>query len=151
MDRAAIDRVRGDRRSVPAMARPSSIPIVVWFDDDCGVCAASVRLLRRRVDTTVTFRPSWELTDPNLAARADQALLVVGPRGLEEGAPAVATLLDRCGPVGRVLSIVLGLPVIDRLAARVYRLVAANRGAISRRLGLPAGCALPGPGAKSPR
>lgn len=132
------------------MARSSAPPIVVWFDDDCGVCTASVRLLRRRVDATVTFRPSYELTDPRLVARASEALLVVGPRGLEEGAPAVATLLDRCGAMGRAASIVLGLPGIDRLAARVYRLVAANRAAISRRLGLPAACALPGSAPGSP-
>lgn len=138
---------RPDGPSVGVMAVPNPVPLVVWYDDDCGVCSASVRFLRSRADASVRFRPSRGLTDPDLVARADVALLVVGPRGLEEGAAAVAAVLDRSGAIGRLGSILLGLPVVDAVADRVYRVVAANRASISRRLGLASGCALPGPGA----
>lgn len=114
----------------------------MWFDDDCGVCSAAVRFLTGRVDGSVRFRPSHELTDPDMAARADSALLVVGPRGLEAGRAAVATVLDRCGRAGRAASILLGLPLVDRLGDLVYARVAANRARLSRMLGLPAACDL---------
>lgn len=121
------------------------IPLVVWFDDDCGVCSASVRFLTDRVDGSVRFRPSRELTDPRMVERAGVALLVAGPRGLEEGRAAVAAILGRCGPLERAAGVVLGLPVVAAIADRVYAWVAANRSRISARLGLAAGCSLPGP------
>lgn len=124
------------------MTAPVPVPILVWFDEDCGVCSASVRFLQAHADPSVRFLPSHGLTDPGLRARADLAVVVVGPRGVEEGAAAVATVLERCGPTGRIASIGLGLPGIAWVAERVYRWVARNRGAISRRLGLAAGCDL---------
>lgn len=117
--------------------------MTVWFDDDCGVCSLAVRLLRGRVDGSVGFRPSRELTDPRLIARANEALLVVGPRGLEEGRAAVAAVLDRCGVWGRSASFALALPGIAALGDAVYRRVAADRARISRLLRLPATCDLP--------
>ena len=132
-------------RTVRVVDGNDRVPIVVWFDDDCGVCSASVRWLSSHTDRTVRFRPSRELTDPTLIAGAEQALLVVGPRGVEWGVPAVAAVLDRTGRLGRVASFLLWTPGLRRLAGLVYAWVAANRSALSRRLGLPAGCALPPP------
>ena len=127
------------------MSQHLPIPLVVWFDDDCGVCSAAVRFLTDRVDGSVRFRPSRELTDPRLRARAGEALLVVGPRGLEEGRAAVAAILGRGGPLERAAGVVLGLPLVAGIADRVYAWVAANRSRLSARLGLAAGCALPAP------
>ena len=121
----------------------SSVPLVVWFDDDCGVCSAAVRFLQSRVDRSVTFRPNRELADPRLVERSDVALLVIGPRGLEEGRAAVAAVLDRCRGWGPLASAVLALPGIAAVGDLVYARVAANRPRISAWLGLPAGCALP--------
>lgn len=121
----------------------AAAPLVVWFDDDCGVCSASVRFLDRHADATVRFRPSRQLTDPDLIARSQSALLVVGPDGVDEGRAAVATVLGRCGRWGRGASKALGLPGVDRLGDLVYRWVAANRSRISRWLRLPATCDLP--------
>lgn len=118
-------------------------PLIVWFDDDCGVCSASVRFLDRHADDTVRFRPSRGLTDPALIARSQSALLVVGPDGIDEGRAAVARVLGRCGRLGRGASRVLGLPGVDRVGDLVYRWVAANRSRISRWLHLPATCDLP--------
>jgi len=118
-------------------------PLIVWYDDDCGVCSASVRFLDRHADASVRFRPSRQLTDPALIARSQSALLVVGPNGVDEGRAAVATVLGRCGRWGRASSTVLRQPGIDRLGDLVYRWVAANRSRISRWLRLPATCDLP--------
>jgi len=117
-------------------------PIVVWFDEDCGLCGSVVRLLRPHAHWSVQFKPNHELTDPLLMARADQAIIVQTPTDTFEGVPAVAALLGWCGPVGVVACDVMVLPGIRDVAAVVYGQVAKNRSRISSRLGLKASCDL---------
>lgn len=126
-----LRRVRPDRR------------IVVWFDEDCGVCSASVRLLSKRSGPTVEWRPNRDLTDPELQRRSHEALLVTSDGRVRAGVDAVAAILERSGSMGRLAAAVLRLPGVHAVAGLVYRAVAANRAWLSARLGLSSGCALP--------
>lgn len=115
-------------------------PLVVWFDDDCGVCSASVRFLSGRTDDSVVYRPNRELDVADLGAEAADAIVVTDRVGRWSAVDAVAAVLDRSGRTGRIAGRLLRLPGIHGAAGIVYRSVAANRARISARLGLAAGC-----------
>lgn len=115
-------------------------PMTVWFDDDCGLCGASVRWLSPRADTQVSWRPNTEL-EPG-GAPPDALVVTSAWFGRLEGAPAVAVLLRRCGPLHRLAGHAIGAWPLRPLAAVVYRWVAANRRRISSLLGLGAMCTL---------
>lgn len=117
--------------------------VTVWFDDDCGVCSASVRWLRKRTDPTVVFRPNRELDNEQLRASASDAIVVTDADESWTAVDAVAIVLDRSGRLGRLAAFGLRLPVVHAVAGVVYRWVAANRARLSARLGLAAGCDLP--------
>lgn len=117
--------------------------LTVWFDDDCGVCSASVRRLLAHTDDTVVFRPNRELTDHELVTLASDALVVTAAGRSWTAVDAVALIADRSGRAGRVAAFALRLPGVHGLAGLVYRWVAANRARLSARLGLAAGCRLP--------
>jgi uncharacterized protein YqjF (DUF2071 family)/predicted DCC family thiol-disulfide oxidoreductase YuxK len=122
---------------------PAQPPIVLHFDDDCGVCSTSVRALERFTDSTVTYEPNRNLNDPALERLAEDVVIVTGEGGPWFAVAAVSTALGRTGRLGRVIGAVLGLPVVRTLAGFAYRLVARNRQRISARLGLVAACELP--------
>ena len=117
--------------------------LTVWFDDDCGVCSASVRRLLAHTDATVVFRANRELDDDALATLASDALVVTADGRSWTAVDAVALILDRSGRAGRVAALGLRLPGVHALAGLIYRWVAANRARLSARLGLAAGCRLP--------
>ncbi|CAB4608149.1 unannotated protein [freshwater metagenome] len=118
-------------------------PVTVWFDEDCGVCSASVRWLMKRTDSSVTFRPNRELDDTALLSASADAIVVTASGESWTAIEAVATILDRSGWLGRVGAFGLRLPGIHAVAGLVYRWVAANRARLSARLGLASGCDLP--------
>jgi len=118
-------------------------PLTVWFDEDCGVCSASVRWLMQRTDSSVTFRPNRELDDPALLATSSDAIVVTAGDESWTAVDAVATILERSGRLGRCAASGLRFPGVYGLAGVVYRWVAANRARLSARLGLAAGCELP--------
>jgi predicted DCC family thiol-disulfide oxidoreductase YuxK len=123
--------------------RRASGGVTVWFDDDCGVCSASVRWLRKRTDPTVAFRPNRELDNEQLRASASDAIVVTDADDSWTAIDAVAIILDRSGRFGRLAAFGLRLPVVHAVAGVAYRWVAANRARLSARLGLAAGCDLP--------
>jgi uncharacterized protein YqjF (DUF2071 family)/predicted DCC family thiol-disulfide oxidoreductase YuxK len=118
-------------------------PVTVWFDDDCGVCSASVRWLMKRTDSLVIFRPNRELEDAALLSASSDAIVVTAGGESWTAIAAVATILDRSGWLGRVGAFGLRFPGIHATAGLVYRWIAANRARLSARLGLAAGCELP--------
>jgi len=118
-------------------------PITVWFDEDCGVCSASVRWLLKRTDSSVTFRPNRELDDAALLSASADAIVVTAEGKSWMAIEAVAAILDRSGWAGRAAAFGLRLPVVHGIAGLVYRWVAANRARLSARLGLASGCQLP--------
>lgn len=123
--------------------RRATGPMTVWFDDDCGVCSASVRWLVSRTDPSVTFRPNRELSDDQLRATAHDAIVVTTSDGAWTAVDGVAVILERTGILGRIGAFGLRIPGLHGLAGVVYRWVAANRARISARLGLAAACDLP--------
>ena len=129
----------GDR---PARS-PVPAPVIVHYDDDCGVCSASVRALRRITDEAVTFDPARRLEDAELRRLSQEAIVVTGEGGPWTGAPAVAEILRHAGPVGTVAASTLGWPGVRTVADLAYRAVARNRSRISQALGLQAECRLP--------
>lgn len=118
-------------------------PLTVWYDDDCGVCSASVRFLAGRSDDSVAYRPNRELDAPDLLGEDADAVVVTGAGSQWTAVDAVAIVLARSGWSGRVGATLLRVPGIHGLAGVAYRAVARNRARISARLGLAAGCEWP--------
>lgn len=135
--------VRVGRPVLVPRTRRQRTPIVVWFDEDCGLCSTSVRTVRPFAHWSVRFRPNHQLTDPTLRALSDEAIVVEVGSQVLTGVDAVAMLLSWCGLGGRLLAGILRLPGVHALASVIYRQVARNRGRISARLGLATGCDLP--------
>jgi predicted DCC family thiol-disulfide oxidoreductase YuxK len=124
-----------------------NVPWLV-FDGDCAFCTSAAtwvaERLHRLAGPNARLAP-WQFSD--LAAlgttpeRAQREVLWVTPEGaISGGAAAFADWLRfRGGPYG-VVGRAMGLPVVRRLAAAVYRLIAQNR---DRMPGGSPACALP--------
>lgn len=103
------------------------------FDGECGVCRASVELLRRwDKEGRLSFAP---FQDPEALAplpkipraELEQAMHLVSPdRSVLKGAAALPAIL-RLVPGGAPLALLSRLPGAPWLAACVYRIVARNR------------------------
>jgi predicted DCC family thiol-disulfide oxidoreductase YuxK len=139
------------RAHPPALPRsPSldhgSIAPVVLYDGDCGVCQrVADRLSTRHGEGVAVWRP-WQ-GEPSLPAgltqkRLEREIVMVAPGGALVGGHRVfAHLLQRTRG-WRALGLLIALPGPGLLARLVYRLVAARRRWLSRRLGLNA-CRVP--------
>jgi len=128
----------------------------VLYDGDCGVCTALQNAARRR-DVAGRLRfvayqaVDLEQISPGLTPEmAGRALYLVRPDGRRfAGARAVfETMRCLAGP-WRLVGAIGARPPFYQLAEPFYRLVARNRGRISRWLGLNR-CALPGPAGDQP-
>jgi predicted DCC family thiol-disulfide oxidoreductase YuxK len=104
---------------------------VLVFDGDCGFCTRSVRRLER-IGPAADIVP-FQTTD--LAAlglteqQAADAVQWVGTDGVvRSGHAAIAGALQTAGPVWRMAGRAMLAPGISWMAARLYRLVADNRG-----------------------
>lgn len=110
-----------------------------FYDADCGICTACVRLAQRWDRAgRIEFVPNH--AQDRLPAGCDPALVretivVVAEGQTTLRAEGVAVLL-RALPFGTPWSFMLGLPGIAGLADRAYRAVSRNRHRISARLGL---------------
>ncbi len=125
------------------MTAPVQRPALV-FDGDCGFCTRSADVARRVLPADCAVVP-WQGVDlaavGTSAARAQREVLWVPRTGeVVGGAPAVAAALRAAGSGWALLGRLLQLPLVDRLAGAVYRVVAANR---MRLPGGTAACALP--------
>ncbi len=116
---------------------------ILVFDGDCGFCTSAVGLiprLRLHADRVVP----WQQADlPALGLTPEQcsaAVQWVDERGVASGHRAIARLLMASGPLWAVLGRLALLPGVSAIAARLYRLVADNRGRLPG--GTPA-CAAP--------
>ncbi|MGD8623135.1 MAG: DUF393 domain-containing protein [Anaerolineae bacterium] len=133
------------------MPGPAVEPTTVLYDGDCGICTALKDEARRR-DTAgrlrfIAYRAAdLEEISPGLTPEmAGQALYLVQPDGRRfAGARAVFETMRRLPGIWRPLGAMGAWPPLSLLAEPFYRLVARNRGRISRWLGLDR-CALPDP------
>jgi predicted DCC family thiol-disulfide oxidoreductase YuxK len=109
------------------MARPP----VLLFDGDCGFCTKAAGWAHRAAKPNVTVAASntVDLTDLGLTAEdCAVALQFVDARGdIHSGAAAVAALLESSKGAWPILGRTMRLPVVRKLAAGCYRLVARNR------------------------
>ena len=128
-------------------AAPRTAPWVV-FDGDCAFCTSSATWLAarlERVGRTNAHLVPWQFTDlealGSTAARAQREVLWVTPDNLVlGGAAAFAAWLRHAGPPYAFVGQLMSWPGLRRVAAAVYRLVAANR---QRMPGGSPACALP--------
>jgi predicted DCC family thiol-disulfide oxidoreductase YuxK len=103
---------------------------VLVYDGDCAFCTSCARVLER-IGPDAEIVP-WQLTDlaelgitEQQAADAVQWVEVDGT--VRSGHEAIAAILTTAAAIWRVIGRVMLLPVISWTAAKVYRLVAANR------------------------
>ena len=115
--------------------------LTVLYDADCGVCRHTARTLRvLDRDRKLRFTPLQDFTprsagDPTPAELAG-ALHVRTERGAWHAGGDAALKIARVIPTLTPLALVGRLPGMGRVAEAVYQLVARNRHAISRWLGV---------------
>ncbi|MGV1046945.1 MAG: thiol-disulfide oxidoreductase DCC family protein [Solirubrobacterales bacterium] len=104
---------------------------VLLYDGDCAFCTSCARLAERRIRPDADLVP-WQFAD--LAAlgvseeqAADAVQWVEAGGAVRRGHEAVAAMLASSGPAWRLCGRALLAPGISWLAARAYRLIAANR------------------------
>jgi predicted DCC family thiol-disulfide oxidoreductase YuxK len=105
------------------------------YDGDCAFCRSCARLLER-IGPGARVVP-WQLTDLEplgiSPVEAQEAVQWVGADGtVRSGHEAIAAALITAGPLWGIAGRAMLLPGISWLAARGYRLVAANRRHLSR-------------------
>lgn len=105
------------------------------FDGDCTFCTSCARLLER-IGPRAEVVP-WQQTDLEplgiTPAQAQEAVQWVGADGtVHSGHEAIAAALISAGPLWGIAGRAMLLPGVSWLAARGYRLVAANRRHLSR-------------------
>lgn len=134
-------------------------PAWVYFDEDCGVCQATVRLLRpldggRRL-TFLGYLEDLPLP-PGLdrealeTRRAVEIVVYLPTRGRVLGGAAGMVAVLSALPLLRFLVWPLLLPGLSHLSEWAYRRVARNRRRISAALGLNACRVRPPPGEVGP-
>ncbi|NDJ77465.1 MAG: DUF393 domain-containing protein [Chloroflexi bacterium] len=121
------------------------IPLTVIFDGDCGICQASRRQAKRRDRHGRLHFVAYQTADldsiaPGLTREeTSRALYLVHPDGRRwRGARAFFGAMRALPGVWGSIGAIGTLPPVFVLAEPFYRLVAHNRAAISRRLGLNA-------------
>jgi predicted DCC family thiol-disulfide oxidoreductase YuxK len=123
---------------------------VPWliYDGDCAFCTSSARWLARRLSRlpgpNARLVP-WQFTDlaalGTTAERAQREALWVSTDGtIQGGAAAFAAWLKFRGGIYAAAGYGMDLPIVRRLAAAIYRVIADNR---HRMPGGSPACALP--------
>lgn len=103
---------------------------VLLYDGDCGFCTTCVRILERTgPDAEIV---AWQLTNlaelgitEEQAAEAVQWVQIDGT--IRSGHEAIAAVLNTAGGIWKIIGRTILLPGISWMAAKLYRLIAANR------------------------
>lgn len=103
---------------------------VLLYDGDCPFCTRCVRALER-IGPDAEF-VAWQSTDlAELGVTEEQATgaawWVQIDGTVRSEYEAIAAMLNTAGRIWKIISRVILLPGISGMAAKVYRLVAANR------------------------
>lgn len=103
---------------------------VLLYDGDCGFCTTCVRILERTGPNAEVV--AWQLTNlaelgvsERQAAEAVQWVQIDGT--IRSGHEAIAAALSTAGGIWKIIARAVLLPGISWMAAKLYRLVAANR------------------------
>lgn len=104
-------------------------PVLV-YDGDCAFCTSCARLLERIGPEAEIV--AWQLTDLGaLGLTEEQAAAAVqwvsADGTVRPGHEAIAATLRSAGGIWKIIGSAILLPGVSWPAARVYRLVAANR------------------------
>jgi len=104
-------------------------PVLV-YDGDCAFCTTCVRVLERIGPNAEIV--AWQLTDlAALGLSEEQAAVAVqwvsADGTVRSGHEAIAATLKSAGGPWKIAGRVILLPGISTLAAKSYRLIAANR------------------------
>jgi predicted DCC family thiol-disulfide oxidoreductase YuxK len=108
------------------MTRP-----MLLYDGDCAFCTSCAGLVEKRIRPDAEI-VAWQLADlaalgVSTAQAAEAVQWVQADGAVRSGHEAIAAMLIGSGPLWRLAGRVLLLPGISSIAARAYRLVAANR------------------------
>jgi predicted DCC family thiol-disulfide oxidoreductase YuxK len=133
----------GEHTAPGAATRGAGTGPVLVFDGDCAFCTACARAIERIAPGVDVV--AWQLADLDAlgitAEQAAEAVCLVEPGGaVRSGHEAIAGALEAAGGAWRSFGRVLVQPGINRLAARGYAAIAANRG---RLPGATPACARP--------
>ncbi len=104
-------------------------PVLV-YDGDCAFCTSCVRLVEKiGPEAEIVAWQSTDLAELGLAPEQAAAALqwVASDGTVRSGHEAVAATLKSAGSGWKIVGRVILLPGISWLAAKLYRLVAANR------------------------
>jgi predicted DCC family thiol-disulfide oxidoreductase YuxK len=104
---------------------------VLLYDGDCAFCTTCARLAERRFRPAAEIVP-WQFADlAEMGVTAEQASAAVQwvavDAPVRSGHEAIAAMLGASGPIARFGGRLLLAPGVSQIAARAYRLVAANR------------------------
>jgi predicted DCC family thiol-disulfide oxidoreductase YuxK len=126
---------------VPALSNASAL--VVIYDGDCGICAASVVWVRRRLIGGATFLAYQDFDEdalrslgPTREQCARRVQLVARDGSVVSGGDACLELLSGCRAPWPAIAALGRLPVIRQIVGSLYDAFARRRGAISALLHL---------------
>lgn len=113
----------------------------VIFDGACGICRRSVAVADRydnadHLDFIPYQSDEFERRFPRIHRQlAENTVIVVTQDGrMFTGARAVTEIARLLGGVFAIIGFILVQPVFSQIAEMVYRLIARNRSAISKRM-----------------
>jgi predicted DCC family thiol-disulfide oxidoreductase YuxK len=123
-------------------------PLVLFYDDDCGMCLWCARLLKRMdLRGNITFRANSDvgaLPQGVTAEMADRSMIAVGADGRHHTDAAALSAILLSLPLLGWVGLLIRLPGLAQLCRYLYFKVARKRLDISVAVGLGA-CGLPPP------
>jgi predicted DCC family thiol-disulfide oxidoreductase YuxK len=126
---------------VPALSNAGTL--VVIYDGDCGICAASVGWVRRRLTGGATFLAYQDLDERALSTLeltreqcARRVQLVARDGSVVSGGDACLELLSGCRAPWPAIAALGRRPAIRQIVGALYDAFARRRGAISALLHL---------------
>lgn len=145
---------------MPARKRPAVSESILIYDGDCGFCRKSLALLRRLVAAMPAVEASQSydyashgLTETEVNSRIYWLPSRASGRDESLGGHRAIAMVFKLQPSlwQRGVGFALTAPLLDNLAALGYRVIAKNRGKLSRLVGRSSNCDLNDAGQRSKR
>ena len=127
------------------MSSSDKVSARLIFDGDCGFCTTTARFIQRNSSVKIETEPyQWANLDEYGLSKAEAAAkvqLVSGNKVFAGHHCMAKLLLIQKNPLLKLIGAVMVLPGVDRISAKVYDWVAANR---QRFPGGTPACKMPG-------